>query len=169
MLYVERLRHPLVSPARRRRMELSLDSTDKELVLDLLRTLRGTAAAAPAAPRAAADDRAGRAKEALADERAARKKALANAALLKQETARVRVTAWIHRVAAWITYRSLCYIAAQAGAGCRERHELDSRRQGRRCRRRRRAARHEREACAVLRREACRAEDGRTPSLCGRG
>tara|TARA_B100000768_G_scaffold151029_1_gene146063 strand:- start:406 stop:675 length:270 start_codon:yes stop_codon:yes gene_type:complete len=89
-------------------MELSLDSTDKELVLDLLRTLRGTAAAAPAAPRAAADDRAGRAKEALADERAARKKALANAALLKQETARVRVTAWIHRVAAWITYRSLC-------------------------------------------------------------
>ena len=70
-------------------MELSLDSTDKELVLDLLRTLRGTAAAAPAAPRAAADDRAGRAKEALADERAARKKALANAALLKQEDVRL--------------------------------------------------------------------------------
>ena len=62
-------------------MELSLDSTDKELVLDLLRTLRGTAAAAhaPAAPRAAANDRAGRAKEALADERAARKKAAESA------------------------------------------------------------------------------------------
>ena len=66
-------------------MDLSLDATDKELVLDLLRTLRGTAAAAPAAPRAAANDRAGRAKEALADERAARKKAAANATLLKQE------------------------------------------------------------------------------------
>ena len=80
-------------------MELSLDSTDKELVLDLLRTLRGTAAAAPApaAPRAAANDRAGRAKEALADERAARKKAAANAALLKQEPAGLGSHAWIHR------------------------------------------------------------------------
>ena len=78
-------------------MELSLDSTDKELVLDLLRTLRGTAAAAhaPAAPRAAANDRAGRAKEALADERAARKKAAANAALLKQEPAGLGSHAWI--------------------------------------------------------------------------
>ena len=80
-----------------RPMELSLDSTDKELVLDLLRTLRGTAAAAPspAAPRAAANDRAGRAKEALADERAARKKAAANAALLKQEPAGLGSHAWI--------------------------------------------------------------------------
>ena len=79
----------MFSPARRvhdgATMDLSLDATDKELVLDLLRTLRGTAAAAPAAPRAAANDRAGRAKEALADERAARKKAAANATLLKQE------------------------------------------------------------------------------------
>ena len=51
----------MFSPARRvhdrATMDLSLDATDKELVLDLLRTLRGTAAAAPAVPRAAATAR----------------------------------------------------------------------------------------------------------------
>ena len=73
-------------------MEVSLDATDRTLVLDLLAKIRagtaGTTAAQPTSadrPSSARLTREERAKEALAEERAARKKAAANAALLKAE------------------------------------------------------------------------------------
>ena len=73
-------------------MEVSLDATDRTLVLDLLAKIRsgtaGTAVARPTPPErpsSAKLTREERAKEALAEERAARKKAAVNAALLKAE------------------------------------------------------------------------------------